>query len=215
MEINSRPCLITASVAGKPTSFFLVLLNLVFAVIAKSGLSIKRCAFLLLIKYCWIDILVYSSNALALYQTKSRIAVSNAVFISLGLALYIATYFGLSIPKARFLITIQKSDTSLSVAESPVPISMASIPATYRFFRTFPLLSTLGSSKTIRSPVLTSRPLTFDLPSSAHSKTNLLGLMPCLCTRISVNRSETNSELKILSPCLSSASSGVKQCSAQ
>jgi hypothetical protein len=45
-----------------------------------------------------------------------------------------ATYFGFSIPKTRFLITIQNSDGFLSVpVESDVPISIESIPPTYRF----------------------------------------------------------------------------------
>ena len=162
-----------------------------------------------------MDILVYSSKALALYQTSKRIAVSKAVLISLGRALYIATYFGLSMPNARFFITIQKSETSVSVAESPVPISMASIPATYKFLNTSPALSTLGSSKTIKSPLLTSWPFTFVFLSSSHSRTYRLGFTPCLCTLMFVSCSETNSALKILSPCLKRASSGVKQCSAQ
>ena len=53
--------------------------------------------------------------------------------MSLGRSLYIATYLGSCKPKALFLIKMQKSDTSLSVAESPVPWSIESMPAIYKF----------------------------------------------------------------------------------
>ena len=43
---------------------------------------------------------------------------------------------------------MQKSETSLSVAELSVPTSIASIPATYRFFHTFPSGSFNGGSIT-------------------------------------------------------------------
>ena len=53
--------------------------------------------------------------------------------MSLGRSLYIATYLGSCKPKALFLIKMQKSDTSLSVAESPVPLSIESMPDIYLF----------------------------------------------------------------------------------
>jgi hypothetical protein len=68
--------------------------------------------------------------------------------MSLGRSLYIATYFGSFVPNTLFLITIQKSETSLSVAELSVPISIPSIPATYKFFQTFPSGSFRGGSTT-------------------------------------------------------------------
>ena len=68
-----------------------------------------------------ILILVCSRSALQLYHVSSFKAVSYASLISLGLSLYMATYLGSCSPYARFFMTMQKSDTSVWVAESAVP----------------------------------------------------------------------------------------------
>ena len=123
-------------------------------------------------------------------------------------------------------MTIQNCDGSLVCSEvSSIPISIPSIPATYRFLNILPSSAFKGGSITTRCPLASG---TNSIPSILSSSTSLplneysslpiLGLYSsgvCLNNTIRDFCSVSSTVLKVSSPSNDKASSGVQQYSAQ
>ena len=96
--------------------------------------------------------------------------------------------FASFIPNTRRLTTTQKSDTSESEAESFLPISIASIPATYKFlYGLFVFGSISGGSTTSNGEFEFSLTSKYSLPlplEGSHNRVNFFGFVYDFCTFI-------------------------------